>query len=145
MKQSHKEPLTDLQLMEKIVDLIIDSEYMKELKERYDDWKDSRDPERYWYLGSDGTIGSGIDDGRYFDKRYPEIGNHFKTKAEAKRTMHKLKAWARLKNRGFKVGAVFTNGITRGEIRYTLPEDRVYSVEEENEIRRDLDLLFGGE
>ena len=61
-----------------------------------------------------------------------EFYNH----EEAEKAVEKLKAWKRLKDKGFEVE--LRPGIARGEIRY-------YVKEESNEVEQDLRICFGGE
>lgn len=81
-----------------------------------------------------------IDEGT--DKGRESIGNCFETKEEAEQAVEKLKAWKRLKDKGFKFTA-WKNGIlldetVAGQVRYEFPIDN------KDDIEKDLDLLFGG-
>ena len=87
MRQSPKKPLTDLQLMEKIVDLIIDSEYMKELNKRYHEWKNDQGVEEEF-----SALISWIEEASK-DRAVP---------INAERAVDKLRAFKRLKDKGFK-------------------------------------------
>lgn len=60
----------------------------------------------------------------------------FETKEEAEKAMEKLKAWKRLKDKGFK----FDNFV-RNAIYYVLSDEEI----EKDDVLEDLDLLFGGE
>lgn len=66
-----------------------------------------------------------------------EIGIYFETEEEAEKAVEKLKAWKRLKDKGFKWRY------------YSLGDGnkfRVYfSIKDGADIGTDLDLLFGGE
>ena len=64
------------------------------------------------------------------------IGNYFETKEEAEKAVEKLKAWKRLKDKGFRFVEYDTEHCGLSTIYF------VY----DNEIdKKDLDLLFGGE
>ena len=71
-----------------------------------------------------------------FDNR--EIGNYFETKEEAEKAVEKLKAWKRLKDKGFK----FDN-VNVCWIEFTLKSATSNEVYEQGQ--KDLHLLFGGE
>lgn len=84
--------------------------------------------------------------GTAFDRKNIEklkaIGNYFETEEEAEKAVEKLKAWKRLKDKGFK----FT-GITKlfdgdwNKITFNKDQDETWI----KENKADLDLLFGGE
>lgn len=85
-----------------------------------------------------------IDDGRYTtpDKleRYEELGLKFETEEEAKKAVEKLKAWKRLKDKGFKfVGWEDVNNDV-DDILFELPD-----MEWDKNVTDDLDLIFGDE
>ena len=65
-----------------------------------------------------------------------EIGNYFETKEEAEKAVEKLKAWKRLKDKGFKFGRwQFLDDRSGIWVRGNLVPD----------IVDELDILFGGE
>lgn len=64
------------------------------------DWEDA--PKKYWYIDCDGMIVDDKDLGTGFDKDCKEIGNYFETEEEADKAVEKLKAWKRLKDKGFR-------------------------------------------
>ena len=68
------------------------------------------------------------------------MGNHFGTLKEAEKAVEKLKAWKRLKNKGFRFLGYYSRlGETKskGEIGF--------ETDDYEGIKQDLDLLFGGE
>lgn len=109
------------------------------LAELNKEWEDYEEPREYWYLDVDGEISSGnIEDGTV--KAMREIGNYFKTKEEAEKAVEKLKAWKRLKDKGFRfLGYYHRLGETKskGEIGFEM--------DGYEGTKQDLDLLFGGE
>lgn len=114
------------------------------LAELNEEWEDY-DENKYYYAITSIKADAGItkmknihNDMTAFDK---SIGNYFENREEAERAVEKLKAWKRLKDKGFKFDgytpdfegfwAIYPND-TEGT--WCLAEDKA-----------DLDLLFGGE
>ena len=107
---------------------------IKNLAELNEEWEDYEEPKEYWYIDIDGEINSGdMEDDTVKDMR--EIGNYFETEEKAEKTVEKLKAWKRLKDKGFRF-----NGGDDACISYLLDP-----VKWDNELEKDFDLLFGGE
>lgn len=77
--------------------------YADSLAELNDEWEDYEDPKDRWYINEENEpqrvgFGDPIED----IENLEEIGLLFKTKKEAERAVDKLKAWKRLKDKGFK-------------------------------------------
>lgn len=109
------------------------------LTELNKEWEDYEEPKEYWYLTGIGEIGCIEDVDAKFDKDRKEIGNYFDTREEAEKAVEKLKAWKRLKDKGFKfekwgMGGEYGNTITFSD--YIVCND---------ETIEDLDTCFGGE
>lgn len=107
-----------------------------------DEWEDvPEEPKEYWYLENDGDVDKTRYDGDDYDKRMKAIGNLFETEAEAELAVRKLKAWKRLKDKGFE----FTNW----EFKYVLDGSLVIEAglnfDNDSNIQRDLEICFGGE
>ena len=125
----------DITIREEGVVLNNDETY-NSLTELNAEWEDaSEEPKEYWYLSGVGEIVYMEDDGSKFDKDHKFIGNYFKTKEEAEKAVEKLKAWKRLKDKGFRF-----NGGDDACISYLLDP-----VKWDNELEKDFNLLFGGE
>ena len=118
-------------------------EYTKHLyssiKELNEEWEDYEEDEYYWAITSikyDGGITkmkNKHNDMTSFDK---SIGNYFETKEEAEKAVEKLKAWKRLKDKGFRFVKYDTEHCGISTIYF------IY----DNEIdKKDLDLLFSGD
>lgn len=133
---------------EKIVlspESIGDKEYMyNSLAELNEEWEDYEEPEEYWYITDIGCVGLETD-GKQVETR-KACGNYFRTKEEAEKAVEKLKAWKRLRDKGF-IFEGWAGGCKK--IDYTIKP-----IDEEgdclphfldNETCKDLDLLFGGE
>lgn len=113
------------------------------LSKMAEEWEDYEEPKDYWYIDLDGEILN--DSSVYEDKTVrgmKEIGNYFETKEEAEKAVEKLKAWKRLKDRGFIFCGYEALGC--GEIHFTSDWD-IEDEYEKGQRRKDLDLLFGGE
>lgn len=109
-----------------------------------DGWEDYEEPkERYhWFVSGRGTIEYEKDEDDYFNRGHKSIGNYFETKEEAEKAVEKLKAWKRLKDRGFKfVG--WCDSVSDNN-----PDMALFKLNEyawETDTCDDLDILFGGE
>lgn len=106
------------------------------------EWEDYKEPKEYWYIDSACT--GGIDKSKIFDCEHCEkiddfnksIGNYFLDKKEAKKAVEKLKAWKRLKDKGFRF------------VGHSSTADGVHTIEyifDDDIPVEPLDLLFGGE
>lgn len=116
------------------------------LAELNEDWEDYKEPKEYWYIGADGEVFCEPSDNRCsFDMDCEQIGNYFGTKEEAEQAVKKLKAWKRLKDKGFRFDGydvAYTynsNGDLCGQLFCNAGNYCIEDVEE------DLDLLFSGE
>lgn len=105
------------------------------------EWEDYGEIKEYYYISVGGDISHTEDYDWESDRFRKEIGNVFKTKEEAEKAVEKLKAWARLKDKGFKFnGKTYETDKRFGSVFYEVDKD-TYS----EDIIQDLNLLFGGE
>ena len=119
------------------------------LAELCEEWEDYEEPKEYWFIGYDAQIESicekDSDEGSIEADK--EIGNYFETKEEAEKAVERLKAWKRLKGKGFRF--VDFEEKDRGCIGdlaiYAHIEPDFSSRAEYEEFNQYLDLLFGGE
>ncbi|MCR5700206.1 MAG: hypothetical protein K6G49_02120 [Candidatus Saccharibacteria bacterium] len=122
------------------IDIITDDKLyvvnsLAELNEEWEDYEEPK-PKKYWYIGDRGEIflETAKEPGHIWHQARKEIGNYFETKEEAEKAVEKLKAWKRLKDKGFR----FT-GISRDL-------DTIYfDVDIENladPVIKDLDICF---
>lgn len=90
-----------------------------------------------WYIDWVGEIRSANINNEWDGEK--QIGNYFGTKEEAEKAVEKLKAWKRLKDKGFKVEGWDENHHNLGiiEFSFDMVEKNVW------EFKEDLDLLFG--
>lgn len=121
------------------------------LAELNKDWGDApEEPITYYYISDFGAIREG-DVGKFVEDEIArkEIGNYFESEEEAEKAVEKLKAWKRMKDKGFKFIGV--RGIGK-VIDFDIPEpfnhvgfDEYVAGVGEKEFYNDLLLLFGGE
>lgn len=114
----------------------------RSLAELNEEWEDYEEPKEYWYIDSyEGTVIEKTEE--FFnltDKERKEIGNYFETREEAEKAVEKLKAWKRLKDKGFRF-----EGWDNTD-RSTIHNFSLFvAIEDLENINKDLDLLFGGE
>ena len=118
-------------------DFNIISDY-NSLAELNEEWEDYEEPKEYWLITWCGEVDKETDDGMEVDKDCKVIGNYFSSREEAEQAIEKLKAWKRLKDKGFKFVDFNRINDCASLIRATFDESW-------SEIYDDLDLLFGGE
>lgn len=105
----------------------------RSLAELNEEWEDYKEPEGYWMITSLGEVICPYDAG-LVPKDSKEIGNYFNDKESAYDALDKLKAFKRLKDKGFRF-----DGYNSCSVDYDIDEKyRRY-------ISEDLDTLFGGE
>ena len=112
------------------------------LAEFNEEWEDYEEPKEYWFISDMGQVHKF---GEYFgevvvDEKREAIGNYFETKEEAEQAVEKLKAWKRLKDKGFEFEGYddgYKHNFNSGHIEFY--------VENDGGVLKDLDLLFGGD
>ena len=76
------------------------------LVELNEEWEDYEELKKYYYITSCGEIthrGYRLwENESVYDKKRKEIGNYFEAREEAEKAVEKLKAWKRLKDKGFR-------------------------------------------
>lgn len=106
----------------------------RSISELNEEWCDYEEPENFYIVEQRGTVGSRFRTGDEYEKMFKEIGNYFLSREEAEKAVEKLKAWKRLKDKGFRF-----DGYNACSVDYDIDEQyRKY-------ISEDLNLLFGGE
>ena len=121
------------------------TDFMDRVAKFREEWEDASDEERkdnfYWYINGFGRthFSSEILDeieGRPNNWMARKLfGNYFETKEEAEKAVEKLKAWKRLKDKGFKITFVQDGGYVYLQADWGLLSGDFSDVE----------LLFGGE
>lgn len=104
-------------------------------------WEYYEEPKEYWYIEPNGVIAR-IDEWDCCTASDIEImkilGNYFETKEEAELAVRKLKAWKRLKDKGFKFKGYADDS---GDL-FSCQVIRCSFDDFGKESRKDLDLLF---
>lgn len=106
-----------------------------------EEWEDYEEQEGAWYINEDNEpqrvcFGLSIED----IENLEEIGLLFKTKEETEKAIEKLKAWKRLKDKGFR----FTGYTDDSGDLFSCQVIRCRFDDFGKESRKDIDLLFGG-
>lgn len=125
--------------------------WAKTLKEIADKWEEIEEPKEHWYIAYNGIVECfEYDDWQYMEfnwqDKLKQIGNYFETKEEAEQAVRRLKAFKRLRDKGFefnpvdKYEALCGNGFNI-PITATMPPEAYTDVE----VSKDLDTCFGGE
>lgn len=115
------------------------------LAELNEEWEDYEEPKDFWYIddfmivcGTEGEFTT--PDLASFTKKdiekLKEIGNYFESKEEAEKAVEKLKAWKRLRDKGFRFIDHIDRDSGQGMTRYEW-DGYVHG--------EDLDLLFSQE
>lgn len=104
------------------------------------EWEDVPEKSKdFWFVDADG----GIRETNYLSNNdkssLRNFGNYFATKEAAEKAVEKLKAWERLKNKGFRFVGFYGSSKC-----IDFDYDDYSNTEWVKENRSDLDLLFGG-
>ena len=110
------------------------------LAELNEEWEDYEEPKEFYIVENRGTVGSRFRTGDEYEKTFKAIGNYFETEEEAEKAVEKLKAWKRLKDKGFKFHSYYDNVADIGKIYAEFPKDDPYG-----NVHKDLNLLFSQE
>lgn len=129
------------EIVEPYLEWCSNSDKPHSLAELNEEWEDYKEPKMYWAISMYSE--NGVDDFKWsnglfgddVDKFNKEIGNYFDTREEAEKAVEKLKAWKRLKDKGFRF-----NNFVRDAIYYEISDEEI----EKDAVRKDLELLFGG-
>ena len=118
------------------------------LTELNEEWEDYEEPKEYWFIDFNGEIKEFEVLGFEWKGWMKEIGNYFETREEAQKAVEKLKAFRRLKDKGFRftitpgVGSLdIAPGKSQIEINADMPAKWFYC----DAVQEDLEACFGGE
>lgn len=102
-----------------------------------EEWEDYEEPEGWWFIdhaykphATNSTLRN-LEADR-------QIGNYFESEEEAEKAVKKLKAWQRLKDKGFRFRGWDTSHHNLGVAEFFLPD----VVNDVDDYRQNLDLLF---
>lgn len=116
------------------------------LAELNEEWEDCEEPKDFWFIDPEILIACESTDLLLCDKKVAigtmkQIGNYFETREEAEKAVERLRAWKRLKDRGFKiVGRTIGVGEKCGSLLYEIESDV-----DPNRLAEYFDIIFGGE
>ena len=119
--------------------LYIAGNYYSSLAGLNEDWEDYEEPKGGYIIDTMEEDCVSADDSGFEEsdvERAKELGIWFESKEEAKKAVEKLMAWKRLKDKGFKFESWFGGS---KDISFWI------DTEIDENIAKDLDLLFGGE
>lgn len=148
----------ELQITEKHCSVVIENcsasceiEIYSSLKELNDNWEYYEEMKGYWFINEFGTPTEITHTKEnIYDKSRKNFGNCFETKEEAEKTVEKLKAWKRLKDKGFDIESwaidIGDNYYKTGQIMLNLNNVRNREWDEYEqimEIENELNILFG--
>ena len=106
------------------------------------EWEDYEEPKEHYFISNCGEAKAEKGHSLHRDQRI-KIGNDFKSKEETESVIDKLKAWKRLKDKGFK----FNNwdlDADDEDVNVLLSSD-TYKGDKVYDFEKDLDICFGGE
>lgn len=115
------------------------------LAELNEEWEDCEEPKEYWCIDWTGGVNhiTVLDDVDKYEENKKEIGNYFETREEAEKAVEKLKAWKRLRDRGFE----FKDWKTDVSLKNAGVVETTFNLwaDLDPETVADLDLLFNQE
>ena len=109
------------------------------LAELAEEWEDMpEEPKEFWFVDAGGEV----EEATYLTENdkanLANFGNYFETEEEAEKAVEKLKAWERLKDKGY-----YFKGWHLDKLHFEI-ELRVKEYDfVTDELKQDLDLLFG--
>lgn len=114
------------------------------LAELNKEWEDYEEQKEIYFVDSQGDIQIWRDESCDDWSKEKSIGNYFETEEEAEKAVEKLKAWKRLKDKGFRFKGLATTNLDMDCIEFDIDDIEGMSFRD-SETHKDLDLLFGGE
>ena len=118
------------------------------------DWEDApEEPKEYWFIDEEGDISSFDYVGDKTDEKIQEIGNYFETEEQAKKAVERLRAWKRLREKGFRFdGWEDLQAEMSREDRMLFNRDVIntdnvigFRMDDYHDCIKDLNICFGGE
>lgn len=112
-------------------------------------WEYYEEPKDFWFIDPEILIACESTDPLLCDKKVAietmkQIGNYFDSREEAEKAVEKLKAWKRLKDKGFRFEYYdYSDRDLHNHIQIKAITNR--EVEDSMLCKEYLDLLFGGE
>ena len=113
--------------------------YYTHLAELNEEWEDYEEPKSFFEIEWSGDVcETDVEGYENAILGAKQIGNYFETKEEAQKAVERLRAWKRLKDKGFKFTGWDRHPDYPGDFRITASDE--WTCDD-----KDLDLLFGGE
>lgn len=103
------------------------------------------EPKAWWYIDIHLVVKRGEIYLSNYAEILKEIGNYFETREEAEKAVEKLKAWKRLKDKGFKFVRIVERNEGHRIGQYIEFEVPWHFNQDSRQIGYDLAFLFGGE
>ncbi len=116
------------------------------LAELTEEWEDYEEPKCGYIIDPMDENGYSRDDDCFDEadiQKAKELGIWLETEKEAEKAVDKLKAWKRLKDKGFKFKGYTAQAF--GEVKFSIEDDWEDCNFDHLQHKADLDLLFGGE
>lgn len=121
-----------------------------------EEWCDYEEPKDFWFIDPEILIACESTDPLLCDKKVAietmkQIGNYFDSREEAEKAVEKLKAMAKLKEFGFRFidWELDMKTIADGKIWFDIGVNTEWDAERllelKPEVKKSLDILFGGE
>ena len=109
------------------------------------DYEDYEEPKEYWFIRDHtSSVGYAPSDNATAKYRKEVVGNYFETKEEAEKAVEKLKAWKRLKDKGFRFQG--WEDLEAIELPIKHYNNIVgFRLEDNHDVVVDLNTIFGGE
>ena len=118
------------------------------LAELNEEWEDApEEPKGKWFISNNGQIHNDEEHERFREER-KQIGNYFGTLEEAEKAVEKLKAWKRLKDKGFRftwTPLVGSLDKIQGKFQIEINADMPAKWFSCDDVQKDLEDCFGGE
>lgn len=122
-------------------------EIYNSLAELNEVWEDYKEPKGYFYIRDGGNIDYYRKEGTIAE-RHKSIGNYFETKEETEKAVEKLKAWKRLRDKGFRfTWAPLVGSLDKiqGKFQIEINADMPTKWFSCDDVQKDLEDCFGGE
>lgn len=114
-----------------------------------EEWEDYEEPKEYYFINACGEIETtDREPDDELAKQMHPIGNYFETEEETEKAAEKLKAFKRLKDKGFRftlTPGVGSLDITPGKFQIEINADMPAKWFCCDDVQEDLDTCFGGE
>ena len=130
----------------RIYDMLTDKYYpYNSLAELNEEWEDYEEPKKHYSITQFGDVVDEVDG--YMSEtidEMKEIGNYFDTREEAEKAVERLRAWKRLKDKGFRHTHFVIDHKTKSAKVVYKAQELGLTFEEAKQFYENFYLLFGG-